>query len=64
MTGKHAWLWLAAAAAVASAHCTDPGCIRNSECGPRFQCIEAACVLRPVDAGTPGPGLDDDAGSE
>jgi hypothetical protein len=37
--------WLAAA-------CTDPGCIRSSECGEGAECKASACVsTRPADAG-------------
>jgi hypothetical protein len=25
--------------------CTDPGCIRNSECGTAYRCRQARCVL-------------------
>ena len=53
MIAKHVWVWLALAAGgiIAAAGCTDPGCIRNSECGPRYYCREAMCVLSPVDGG-------------
>jgi hypothetical protein len=51
--------------------CTDPGCIRNSECQANFRCIEAACVRPGSDAGvvrgdTPTPTIpaNEDAGIE
>jgi hypothetical protein len=31
--------------------CTDPGCIRNSECQANARCIEAVCVRSNGDAG-------------
>jgi hypothetical protein len=45
--------WLAA--------CTDPGCIRNSECGTGYVCLAQACVVE-TDGGPTGS--EDDAGSE
>ena len=51
------------------AGCTDPGCIRNSECPTEHLCLNSVCV-RPIDGGleqpiepmTPGP--TEDAGIE
>lgn len=31
--------------------CTDPGCIRNSECGPAYRCREARCVPANTETG-------------
>ena len=45
--------WLAA--------CTDPGCIRNSECGAGYVCLRQGCV---VDRDGGQRGVEDDAGSE
>ena len=45
--------------------CTDPGCIRNSECGDGFECREALCVREST--GEPahvGFGDDADASTE
>jgi hypothetical protein len=30
--------------------CTDPGCIRNSECGNGFECRASQCVAQSTDA--------------
>ena len=54
-------VWLALGAALGG--CIDPGCIRNSECGPRYRCLEGACVLRPADGGLSGPIVEEDAGA-
>ena len=62
MIAKRVWVGLAlAVATIAAAGCTDPGCIRNSECGPRYYCRDAVCVLGPVDGGLDLPN-DEDAG--
>lgn len=45
-------LWLAGfalACAIGIVACTDPGCIRNSECGDGFVCKTAQCVVESVD---------------
>jgi hypothetical protein len=34
-----------------AAACTDPGCIRNSECQTNYRCLEASCVRAGGDAG-------------
>ena len=41
--------------AFAAVSCADPGCIRNSECGPSYRCYEARCVPRNT-AGRSGGG--------
>jgi hypothetical protein len=41
--------------------CTDPGCIRNSECGTGYVCLGQACVVE-TDGGPSGS--EDDAGTE
>jgi hypothetical protein len=32
--------------------CTDPGCIRNSECQTNYRCLEQVCTRSAGDAGT------------
>lgn len=47
--------------------CTDPGCIRHSECGHGYVCKRATCVVEPRDGSTSEPDFPDDefdAGSE
>lgn len=36
--------WIAIALAVGLAACTDPGCIRNSECPIDYRCLGAVCT--------------------
>ncbi|HKP56421.1 MAG TPA: hypothetical protein VJV78_06870 [Polyangiales bacterium] len=52
-------MWIAAAALLAA--CTDPGCIRNSECGSGYVCLQHACV---VDTDAATSITEDDAGKE
>lgn len=52
---------LLAAAGFQLAGCTDPGCIRNSECDVPYSCIGQRCVVS-VEAGLAQP--EDDAGVE
>ncbi|HKU41180.1 MAG TPA: hypothetical protein VJR89_23620 [Polyangiales bacterium] len=49
-------------AALGFAACTDPGCIRNSECSTEQLCINHVCVVPPPDGGKRAG--EDDAGSE
>jgi hypothetical protein len=45
-----------------AAACTDPGCIRNSECQIDFRCIEHVCVRASTDAGAaPSTSMDGSA---
>ena len=41
--------------------CTDPGCIRNSECPKHFTCVKSVCTPDATDAGakTPDAGAPD-----
>jgi hypothetical protein len=45
--------------------CADPGCIRNSECGPSYRCREARCVPANTPANGAGSGASgaDNSGS-
>ena len=52
-------LWIGAATWLAA--CADPGCIRNSECGSGYVCLQHVCVVE-TDGATPIP--EEDAGSE
>ena len=58
-------LFVAIACVLVAAGCTDPGCIRNSECGDGFECRQALCVRETT--GEPAPvgfGDDTDASTE
>jgi len=37
---------------IALGACTDPGCIRHSECGHGYVCTRAMCVVEPSDGGS------------
>jgi hypothetical protein len=40
--------------------CTDPGCIRHSECGHGYVCTRAMCVVEPRDGSPAEPEFPDD----
>jgi hypothetical protein len=58
-------LGLALGMALVLGSCTDPGCIRHSECGHGYMCLRAMCVVEPPDGAVVEPELpydEEDAG--